>query len=84
MKTGKGWVATAVLGSLTTPRGITLDSQGNLLVIERGKGLTGHRLDSDGCVLSSRVIIEDENLNHGLDVNGNRLVARCVFRCTFS
>ncbi|RXW15117.1 hypothetical protein EST38_g10738 [Candolleomyces aberdarensis] len=75
LTTGKGWVATAVLGSLTTPRGITLDSQGNLLVIERGKGLTGHRLDSDGCVLSSRVIIEDENLNHGLDVNGNRLVA---------
>ncbi|TFK28302.1 cellobiose dehydrogenase [Coprinopsis marcescibilis] len=77
MKTGNGWVVTPVLGKLRTPRGITLDSRGNLLVIERGIGVTGHTVDASGCVTSSKVIIEDGRLNHGIDVHpsGNRLVA---------
>ncbi|KAG2006962.1 cellobiose dehydrogenase [Coprinopsis cinerea AmutBmut pab1-1] len=74
-KTGPGWVGTPVLGGLRTPRGIILDGRGNLLVIERGKGLTGHTLDSEGCVTNSKLIIDDTRLNHGIDVVGNRLVA---------
>src|SRR5688572_5909390 len=35
-----GWQATPILGRLSTPRGITLDTRGNLLVVERGKGIT--------------------------------------------
>lgn len=60
------------------PRGIVIDTLGNLLVVERGKGVTGHRLNAQGCVISSKVVIADTSLNHGIDVNvlGNRLVAR--------
>lgn len=52
-----------------------MDSEGHLLVVERGIGITGHTLDDNGCVTNSKVIIDDDRLNHGIDVVGNRLVA---------
>ncbi|KAG2006953.1 cellobiose dehydrogenase [Coprinopsis cinerea AmutBmut pab1-1] len=59
------------------PRGITLDTRGNLLVVERGRGLTGHTLDANGCVTSSKVVIQDTQINHGIDVHpsGRRIIA---------
>lgn len=66
-----------VLGSLARPRGVVVDPKGNLLVLERGRGITAHKLDKDGCVSSSKVLVEDPNLNHGIDVHpdGKTLVA---------
>jgi hypothetical protein len=70
-----------VLGRLSTPRGIAMDTKGNLIVIERNKGVTGHTLNADGCVTSSKTIIQDNGPNHGIDFNpaGNQLYARYVF-----
>jgi len=75
-----GWRVTPVLGKLTSPRGIVLDSEGNLLVVERGKGITVHSLDATGCVTSSKTLVADTSLNHGININsaGNKLVARYV------
>ncbi|KAJ3533776.1 hypothetical protein NMY22_g7195 [Coprinellus aureogranulatus] len=75
MKVASGWKATPVLGSLTGPRGVIVDDQGHLLVLERGKGVTAHTLDETGCVTNSTTIIEDEDLNHALDVSNGKLIA---------
>ncbi|KAJ3500222.1 hypothetical protein NLJ89_g9889 [Agrocybe chaxingu] len=72
-----GWRATPVLGRLSSPRGITIDTMGNLLVLQRGRGLTGHRLDANGCVTSTTTIISDTAINHAIEVHpdGNRIFA---------
>jgi len=77
IKVADGWQAMPVLGSLARPRGVVVDPKGNLLVLERGRGITAHKLDKDGCVSSSKVLVEDPNLNHGIDVHpdGKTLVA---------
>ncbi|KAH6903287.1 cellobiose dehydrogenase [Coprinopsis sp. MPI-PUGE-AT-0042] len=75
LNVAKGWGATPILGGLSTPRGIILDSEGHPLVLERGIGVTGHTLDSNGCVTNSTVVVEDDRLNHAVDVVGTRLVA---------
>ncbi|TFK28249.1 soluble quino protein glucose dehydrogenase [Coprinopsis marcescibilis] len=72
-----GFRAGPVLGGLTIPRGLTLDSRGNLLIVERGKGVTGHTVDNNGCVTRSRVVIADTDLNHGIGLSedGTKLFA---------
>ncbi|TFK75515.1 hypothetical protein BDN72DRAFT_831768 [Pluteus cervinus] len=70
-----GFQVTPILGRLSTPRGIALDSRGNLLIIQRGLGLTGHAIDANGCTTSSKTIITDTTLNHGIDVYGTKLYA---------
>ncbi|KAF9057253.1 hypothetical protein BJ165DRAFT_1333787, partial [Panaeolus papilionaceus] len=77
MVPASGWRVMPVLGRLSSPRGITLDSRGNLIVVQRGLGVTGHTLNSDGCVTSTKTIISDTSLNHAVEFNpsGNKLFA---------
>lgn len=72
-----GWSATAVLGRLSRPRSIAIDTRGNLLVLEGGKGVTAHTVDANGCVTSSTLVIDDPTLNHGMDLtpSGNKIIA---------
>jgi hypothetical protein len=53
-----------------------MDSKGQLLIVQRGLGITGHTLDSNGCVASSKTIISNTVLNHGIDVLDGKLYAR--------
>jgi hypothetical protein len=59
-----------------------MDIAGHLIVSERGKGITGHELNADGCVTSSKTIIADNGPNHGIEFNpaGTQLYARWVQR----
>ncbi|RXW12263.1 hypothetical protein EST38_g13592 [Candolleomyces aberdarensis] len=77
MTSAQGWRHMPVLGRLSNPRGIAMDTLGQLLVVERRKGVTGHVLDANGCVTSSKTVIQDNGLNHGIDVHpaGNKLFA---------
>ncbi|KAJ3498164.1 hypothetical protein NLJ89_g10254 [Agrocybe chaxingu] len=72
-----GWTAGTVLGGLTAPRAIKLDTLGNLLILQRGVGVTAHTLTLDGCVSSSKTIIADTTLNHAVELNllGTKLFA---------
>ncbi|CZR56442.1 uncharacterized protein PAC_06330 [Phialocephala subalpina] len=72
-----GWAATKVAGNLTLPRGIVVDTQGRLLMVQNGIGISQHILTSGGCIQSSRVLIAQTNLNHGiyLSPNGTTLYA---------
>lgn len=61
-----GWSAVKVAGGLSLPRGITIDTSGNLLVIEEGKGITALTPSSDGCIASTKSLLSLPSLNHGI------------------
>jgi len=63
-----GWKVVKLAQGLTTPRDIVVDKKNNLLVIENGKGLSAHTFGSNGCIASSKLIINNGQLNHGLDM----------------
>ncbi|RXW23642.1 hypothetical protein EST38_g2206 [Candolleomyces aberdarensis] len=73
LNTAEGWKAGVVLSRLSAPRAVVVDSRNNLIVLQRDIGITGHTLDANGCVTSTKIIIEDATFNHGLDVVGNKL-----------
>lgn len=61
-----GWKATKVAGGLTAPRSIQFDGAGNMLVVQSGKGISYHKMGTDGCVASTKMLISQNNLNHGI------------------
>ncbi|KAK2054202.1 carbohydrate-binding cytochrome b562 [Colletotrichum caudatum] len=65
-ETASGWRAVKLAGSLTSPRGVAVDSEGNLLVVQPGKGVTVHTFGSDGCISSTKTLIGNPSLNHGI------------------
>jgi glucose/arabinose dehydrogenase len=67
----KGWNATKVLGGLTGPRGIIQDPAGNLIVVQSGEGISVHGVGSDGCTSSSKMLITQNNLNHGIQLSAD-------------
>ncbi|KAK3328748.1 soluble quino protein glucose/sorbosone dehydrogenase [Apodospora peruviana] len=67
----EGWRYTLLATGLTKPRGLIFDTEGHLLVLEAGKGLTAHTLGSNGCISSSRVVISMAQLNHGLALSAD-------------
>jgi hypothetical protein len=70
-----GWAAVKVKSGMISARGIVFDTAGNLLVVESGKGITAHTLDASGCIVSSKTLIKQNNLNHGICLNGTALYA---------
>ena len=77
-----GWTATKVAGNLSYPRGIVVDKEGRLLLVEDGLGITQHTLTDEGCIESSRLLIASDGINtfginHGiyLSLDGNTLYA---------
>jgi hypothetical protein len=64
--------AYVIAQKLTNPRGILFDDQGNLLVVENRKGITGLKLKDDGnCVrVESKVdIISDKTVGKRIHFN---------------
>lgn len=61
-----GWKATKIAGGLTSPRSIQFDSAGNMLVVQAGKGISYHKMGADGCVTSTKMLVSQNNLNHGI------------------
>jgi hypothetical protein len=61
-----GWKATKIAGGLTSPRSIQFDSAGNMLVIQSGKGISYHKMGTDGCITSTKMLVSQNNLNHGI------------------
>lgn len=70
-----GYVARLVANNLTSPRGIKFDSQGALLVVERGHGITALTLVDAGqdclSVGNRRTVVNDSSLNHGIELSSN-------------
>ena len=69
-----GLNASVVAANLTTPRGIALDSLDNVLVIERGLGVTAFTENDPSCNGWLRtVVVQNPNLTQGIQVHGNSL-----------
>ena len=72
-----GYVARLVANDLTDPRGIKFDSNGALLVVESGVGITALNFveSNGGCVdlESKKTVISDTTLNHGIEISEDGL-----------
>jgi hypothetical protein len=76
-KLASGWQATKIAGGLTNPRSIQFDSNGNMLVVQSGKGISYHVMADTGCITSTKMLISSNALNHGiaLSADGKTLYA---------
>lgn len=61
-----GWTAKAVLSGLSKPRSVLIDASGNLLVLQSGFGITGHKLKADGSIASTKTVVANSAFNHGM------------------
>lgn len=61
-----GWKYTLLATGLSKPRSLVFDTEGHLLVLEAGKGLTAHTIGANGCISASKTVIQMTQLNHGL------------------
>ncbi|KAG7097828.1 hypothetical protein E1B28_005145 [Marasmius oreades] len=68
---GQGLVADVIFSNLTAPRGIAFDSLGNLLVVERGFGVTAFSPATGG--YNRDVVIPNTGFTHGIQVDGKNL-----------
>ncbi|ORY05555.1 cellobiose dehydrogenase-like protein [Clohesyomyces aquaticus] len=69
--TASGWKVAKVAGDLIQPRGVTIDSAGHLLVVQNGLGITVHEIGLDGCLTSSKTLIKQLSLNHGIALSND-------------
>ncbi|TRX93512.1 hypothetical protein FHL15_005484 [Xylaria flabelliformis] len=86
--TAPGWSYVKVAGGLRRPRDLIFDSQGRLLIVQEGVGLSQHLVNANGCITNTRILISNPDLNHGvcLSVDGNTLYASSsstVFRWNY-
>ncbi|KAF2681598.1 soluble quino protein glucose dehydrogenase [Lentithecium fluviatile CBS 122367] len=73
---GSGFSGRVVMNGLKSPRGLVFDSQNNLLVVEAGgAGVRYVKLTDNGgtsvCVASSKQLINERGLNHGIDLSAD-------------
>ncbi|KAI0348128.1 hypothetical protein BDW22DRAFT_1350278 [Trametopsis cervina] len=70
----QGLSATPLSANLTTPRGITIDSLQNILVIERGVGVTAFTDQDTSCDGWLRsIVVQNADLTQGIQVDGGSL-----------
>ncbi|KAF2005836.1 glucose sorbosone dehydrogenase [Amniculicola lignicola CBS 123094] len=73
---GAGFSGRVVLKGLSQPRGIIFDSLNNMLVVESGgAGVRYIKLTDNGgtdvCAASSKQLINEKGLNHGIDLSAD-------------
>lgn len=71
--TAPGFTAQVLFSNLTTPRGITFDSAGNLLVVERGFGVTAFVEAQNRTGWERTIVISNPNFTQGIQVDGSNL-----------
>ncbi|KAF8186845.1 soluble quino protein glucose/sorbosone dehydrogenase [Mycena galopus ATCC 62051] len=69
--TAPGFSSNVLFSNLTAPRGITLDERENILVVERGFGVTAFNPTSGGW--ERTVVIINPNFTQGIQIDGDLL-----------
>ncbi|KAL1845363.1 hypothetical protein VTK73DRAFT_624 [Phialemonium thermophilum] len=68
-----GYVAQLIATGLKRPRGILIDSNGALLVVQQGSGIVHLKLSDHGgtcvSVQKSTTLVNDSSLNHGIELS---------------
>ncbi|KAI3319470.1 soluble quino protein glucose dehydrogenase [Xylariaceae sp. AK1471] len=67
--TAPGWSYTKVADGLHNPRDLIFDSQGRLLIVQKGVGVSQHSVDANGCITNTRLLVSNADLNHGICLN---------------
>ncbi|KAG6832762.1 hypothetical protein H0H87_000415 [Tephrocybe sp. NHM501043] len=74
--TFQGFSARVAFSNLTAPRGITFDANQNLLVVERGFGITAlTQVTSPAAGWNRTVVIESPDFTQGIQIDGRNLYA---------
>lgn len=69
-----GFAARVIFSNLTAPRGITFDSEQNLLVVERGVGITAFSpVTSPSAGWERTIVAANTDLTQGIQVDGSLL-----------
>ncbi|KAA1475752.1 soluble quino protein glucose dehydrogenase [Dentipellis sp. KUC8613] len=68
-----GLYARILFSNLTLPRGVAFDSHGNLLVIERGLGVSAFTPATNGSGTLRKVVLNNTGVTHGIQVDGDKL-----------
>ncbi|KAH8895698.1 soluble quino protein glucose dehydrogenase [Thozetella sp. PMI_491] len=63
-----GWKVAKIVGNLTQPRTVIFDPLGQMLVLQATKGVSVHTFGPDGCINSTKWVINGVGLNHGLSL----------------
>ncbi|KAL4267826.1 hypothetical protein AB1N83_001358 [Pleurotus pulmonarius] len=73
--TAPGFTAQVIFSNLTAPRGIAFDDKDNLLVVERGFGVTAFTKTTQGGTSGweRTVVINDAGFTHAIEVDGSSL-----------
>ena len=69
-----GYKAQLIARNLTKPRGLIVDSDGQLLVVQQQVGITSLRIqDQDGCIIVSKKtdLVMNADLTHGITLSGD-------------
>ncbi|KAI5860598.1 soluble quino protein glucose dehydrogenase [Durotheca rogersii] len=61
-----GWQVTKVASGLRQPRTIIFDPLGHMLVLQASFGISVHTFGADGCINSTKTLLQSTALNHGL------------------
>ncbi|KAH8829078.1 hypothetical protein DL96DRAFT_1596562 [Flagelloscypha sp. PMI_526] len=73
VNTPSGIVASVLFTNLTSPRGVTVDALGNVLVVERGIGVSAFSPSSDGLGTDRALVISNTGVTHGIVIEGSDL-----------
>lgn len=61
-----GWNSKLVSNDLTFPRGMLFDSEGNLLLVDRGIGVVGWKVvetvDGGACFVEKKIVVENDQV----------------------
>jgi glucose/arabinose dehydrogenase len=68
-----GLDAQVLFSNLTAPRGIVFDADENLLVVERGFGVTAFSLAANETGILRTVVIANPNFTQGIQIDGDKL-----------
>ncbi|KAI0200784.1 soluble quino protein glucose dehydrogenase [Astrocystis sublimbata] len=76
------WEITKIASGLRQPRTVIFDPLGNMLVLQASSGVSVHTFGPDGCINSTEIIVQNAQLNHGLDLtpDGKTLYVSAVAR----
>jgi len=70
-----GFTARVIFSNLTAPRGVAFDSKENILVVERGLGVSvfSQSLATPVNAWNRELVIKNADLTHGIQIEGNKL-----------
>ncbi|OTA62056.1 soluble quino protein glucose dehydrogenase [Hypoxylon sp. EC38] len=63
-----GWQVTKIASGLRQPRSIIFDNAGHMLVLQASSGISVHTFGADGCINSTKTLVQNSGLNHGLSI----------------